>query len=50
MRVMMQTNDRAAAKLSITLAIVMIVSAAFVILNLIVDIVYSFIDPRVRTR
>jgi peptide/nickel transport system permease protein len=34
----------------VVLAIVMIVSAAFVILNLIVDIVYSFIDPRVRTR
>jgi peptide/nickel transport system permease protein len=32
----------------VVLAIVMIVSAAFVLLNLLVDIIYSLIDPRVR--
>jgi peptide/nickel transport system permease protein len=32
----------------IVLAIVMIVSAGFVVINLIVDILYSIIDPRVR--
>jgi peptide/nickel transport system permease protein len=32
----------------VVLAIVMLVSAAFVILNLLVDIVYSLLDPRVR--
>jgi ABC-type dipeptide/oligopeptide/nickel transport system permease component len=30
------------------LAIVLIVSAVFVALNLIVDVLYSVIDPRVR--
>jgi len=34
----------------VVLAIVMLISAAFVILNLIVDIVYTIIDPRVRAR
>ncbi len=34
----------------VVLAIVMLISAAFVVLNLLVDIVYSIIDPRVRTR
>ena len=32
----------------VVLAIVMIVSAIFVFLNLIVDLIYSLIDPRVR--
>jgi peptide/nickel transport system permease protein len=32
----------------VVLAIVMIVSAIFVLLNLIIDLVYSLIDPRVR--
>ena len=32
----------------VVLAVVMIVSVAFVLLNLIVDILYSVIDPRVR--
>ena len=32
----------------VVLAIVMIVSAMFVFLNLIVDLIYSLIDPRVR--
>jgi peptide/nickel transport system permease protein len=33
----------------VVLAIVMIIASAFVILNLIVDIIYSLIDPRVRS-
>ena len=33
----------------VVLAIVMIIACAFVILNLIVDIIYSLIDPRVRS-
>ena len=32
----------------VVLAIVMIVAAAFVVINLLVDIGYSLIDPRVR--
>jgi peptide/nickel transport system permease protein len=32
----------------VVLAIVMIVSAIFVFLNLIIDLIYSLIDPRVR--
>lgn len=32
----------------VVLAIVMIVSAAFVVLNIVIDLVYSLIDPRVR--
>ena len=32
----------------VVLAIVMIVSAVFVFLNLIIDLIYSLIDPRVR--
>lgn len=34
----------------VVLAIVMLISAAFVVLNLLVDIIYSLIDPRVRTQ
>jgi peptide/nickel transport system permease protein len=33
----------------VVLAIVMLVSAAFVALNLVVDVLYSLLDPRVRT-
>jgi peptide/nickel transport system permease protein len=33
----------------VVLAIVMIIACAFVILNLIVDLIYSLIDPRVRS-
>jgi peptide/nickel transport system permease protein len=32
----------------IVLAIVMIIATAFVLVNVIVDVVYSLIDPRVR--
>ncbi len=32
----------------VVLAIVMIVTAAFVIINILIDILYSLIDPRVR--
>ena len=32
----------------VVLAIVMIVAAIFVFLNLIIDLIYSLIDPRVR--
>ncbi len=34
----------------VVLAIVMLIAAAFVVLNLLVDIIYSLIDPRVRTQ
>ncbi len=33
----------------VVLAIVVLISAAFVLLNLLVDVIYSMIDPRVRT-
>jgi len=33
----------------VVLAIVMLIAAAFVVLNLLVDIIYSLIDPRVRS-
>jgi peptide/nickel transport system permease protein len=33
----------------VVLAIVMIVTTAFVVLNLLIDVLYSIIDPRVRT-
>ena len=32
----------------VVLAIVMIVAIAFVVVNIVVDVVYSLIDPRVR--
>ena len=32
----------------VVLAIVMIVTAAFVVINVVVDLIYSVIDPRVR--
>jgi peptide/nickel transport system permease protein len=32
----------------IVLAIVMIIAFAFVVVNILVDVLYSFIDPRVR--
>jgi peptide/nickel transport system permease protein len=33
----------------VVLAIVMIVTAAFVVINILVDLLYSLIDPRVRS-
>ena len=33
----------------VVLAIVVLISAAFVLINLLVDVIYSMIDPRVRT-
>ena len=33
----------------VVLAIVMIITAAFVIINILVDLIYSLIDPRVRS-